>query len=79
MPGDVLYSFLRADELAIGAAMPFAPLTDLWLFVPFAPVVGRWSATSGWSMHERDASSRTRKRASQPALPTPCHTARRDH
>lgn len=59
VPGDVLYSFMKADpaQLAIDANMPFAPLTDLWVFVPFAPWIAHWSATGGWSLHNRNETS----------------------
>lgn len=52
VPGELLMSFMRADSIDTSEELAAGQLTDLWLLAPLAGKVARWTAGSGWSLHD---------------------------
>jgi len=53
VPEDLLVSFMKATGLDSSSALDAGPLTDLWLFAPFAPVFLHWTKGDGWALLDR--------------------------
>lgn len=53
VPEDLLVSFMRATGIDSSSALDAGPLTDLWLFAPFAPVFLHWTKGDGWALLDR--------------------------
>lgn len=53
VPEDLLMSFMRTTGIDSTSSLDAGPLTDLWLFVPFAPVFVHWTKNDGWALLDR--------------------------
>lgn len=53
VPEDLLVSFMKTTGIDSSSVLDAGPLTDLWLFAPFAPVFLRWTKSEGWTLLDR--------------------------